>query len=65
MELSELEIKLVYDGLWAVNDGYGVGYGAIVPSATNNGEWVFLCYDNASLYYGPTREAAVQSWLDS
>ena len=65
MGLSYLFIEKVYDGLWFVKDGYGIGYGAIVPSATNNREWVFFCYDFAALYYGFTREAAVQSWLDS
>lgn len=66
MEFSEvLEIKLFYDGLWAVVDRYGLGYGAIVPSTTVSGEWVFLCYANASLYFGSTREAALESWLYS
>lgn len=64
MDLSNLEIKQVYDGLWAVMDCCGMCYGSLVRSVTGSDEWVFFSYDAASCFYGKTQEESVLSWLN-
>lgn len=60
-----LSIRLVYDDLWSVVSEDGLCHGVLVRSVTGNDEWVFFSYDDSSLYYGNTQEAAVRNFLDS